>query len=466
MNVKSCLCALTIAGFVSSLAIADARVRVVHASPDAPAVDVLVNDGIAFGDLAFTGITSYASLPADTYNVKVTPAGAPRTVVIEADLTLDADTDYTVVAVGELADIAPLVLVDDNTIDVDNARIRFVHASPNAPAVDIALADGGPVLFGNVSFTEVGDSISVPGGSYDLEVRLAGTDTVVLPLPGIGVDNGTNYTVFAMGLVGAEPPLQAVIGVDNALSRVRAIHASPDAPAVDIFVNGGLAIADLAFTGNSGYVGLAPDTYNVQVTPTGLLAPVVIDADLDLEAGVDYTVAAVGLLDEIAPLVLVDDNTLDDTVARIRFVHASPDAPAVDIALAGGAVLFGDVSFTEVGDYISVPGGSYDLEVRLAGTETVVLPLPNIAVSVNTVYSVFATGLVGGMPALGATIFIDAQGPSPAGPADLNGDGVVDSNDLGLLLRDWGSTDSAADLNGDGVVDGADLGILLSSWTF
>jgi len=48
-------------------------------------------------------------------------------------------------------------------------------------------------------------------------------------------------------------------------------------------------------------------------------------------------------------------------------------------------------------------------------------------------------------------------------PADLNGDGVVDGADLGLLLGQWG-TDGPADLNDDGVVDGADLGLLLGQW--
>jgi len=57
---------------------------------------------------------------------------------------------------------------------------------------------------------------------------------------------------------------------------------------------------------------------------------------------------------------------------------------------------------------------------------------------------------------------------TPRDPADLNGDGVVDGADLGLLLSAWGTCpvdeDCPADLNGDGVVDGADLGLLLSAW--
>ena len=80
-----------------------ARVRVVHASPDAPAVDVLVNDGVVFSNLPFEGITEFVEVPADTYNVKVVPTGATEPVVIEADLPLAATTDYTVIATDYLS---------------------------------------------------------------------------------------------------------------------------------------------------------------------------------------------------------------------------------------------------------------------------------------------------------------------------------------------------------------------------
>lgn len=48
---------------------------------------------------------------------------------------------------------------------------------------------------------------------------------------------------------------------------------------------------------------------------------------------------------------------------------------------------------------------------------------------------------------------------------DLNGDGVVNGLDLGLMLSAWGATGGPADLNNDGIVNGLDLGILLSNWS-
>ncbi|MFO0873376.1 MAG: LamG-like jellyroll fold domain-containing protein [Phycisphaerales bacterium] len=48
---------------------------------------------------------------------------------------------------------------------------------------------------------------------------------------------------------------------------------------------------------------------------------------------------------------------------------------------------------------------------------------------------------------------------------DLNGDGLVNGADLGLVLSAWGSADATADLNCDGIVNGADLGPLLGACT-
>jgi len=50
-------------------------------------------------------------------------------------------------------------------------------------------------------------------------------------------------------------------------------------------------------------------------------------------------------------------------------------------------------------------------------------------------------------------------------PADLNGDGIVDTADLGALIGAFGATDAgAADINGDGAVDTADLGTLIGAF--
>jgi hypothetical protein len=60
-----------------------------------------------------------------------------------------------------------------------------------------------------------------------------------------------------------------------------------------------------------------------------------------------------------------------------------------------------------------------------------------------------------------AWIMPETTPPAPIG--DLNGDGIIDGADLGLLLIDWGRP-GPGDLNGDGIVNGVDLGLLLQNW--
>jgi hypothetical protein len=187
---------------------------------------------------------------------------------------------------------------------------------------------------------------------------------------------------------------------DEGNACVNVIHASPDAPAVDVYVDGTRALSDLAFGAASGWVALPAGEHTVQVTAAGAaLDTAVIDADVTLDAGAAYEIAATGLLAEIAPQInqvnLSDfaDDAAD--AARIRVVHISPDAPAVDIAVKGGDVLIANLAFPTASDYLEVPAGSYDLEVRIAGTTDVALDLPGVALDAGMVYSVYAIGLVG-----------------------------------------------------------------------
>lgn len=212
--MRKSLMIVALSGVSAGVAMGD--VRVFHASPDTPPVDVYVNeapDGTpAIGNLAFTQGTPYIALPSDDYTFRATVAGDLGVALEVGPIFLDETVDYTVAAANFLASLEALLYVDDNTTDPNNARIRFIHLSPDAPTVDVGLA-GGATLFDAVNFRDSGGYISVPGGVYDLEVRLDADDSVVLPLPGIAVDNGAVYTVFAMGSV-AGGDLQAVIAVD------------------------------------------------------------------------------------------------------------------------------------------------------------------------------------------------------------------------------------------------------------
>jgi hypothetical protein len=193
------------------------KVAVTHASPDAPGVDLLIdNTKLNSAPVEFKASTPYITLLSGSRNIKVNVAGT-STTVINADLNVMSGKNYSVFAVDAVANIGALVIEDNLATPASGkAHVRFIHLSPDAPAVDVAL-DGGAVVFGDYEFKEYSAFTPLDAGTYDLEVRVAGTTTVALDLDPITVQSGKIYTVYARGFLSGsgEQALGAQIVVNN-----------------------------------------------------------------------------------------------------------------------------------------------------------------------------------------------------------------------------------------------------------
>lgn len=196
-----------------------AQLRILHASPDAPAVNVLINGKFQFRYVTYGQTTSYIWLPADTYNVKVVTASKEQTIVIDTDLTLEGGQQYTVLAVGMLANIEPLLLQDSVDLpEWPQAKVRVVHVSPDTPAADVAVK-GSEVWFPNLAYKGVTDFKTVTSDSYNLEVRPAGTTDVALEVPWVYLHPGSVSTLVVLGMATTEPALRTTMLVSGEFHR-------------------------------------------------------------------------------------------------------------------------------------------------------------------------------------------------------------------------------------------------------
>src|SRR5262249_8674831 len=133
-------------------------------------------------------------------------------------------------------------------------------------------------------------------------------------------------------------------------------------------------------------------------------------ADWDLAPGQPYTIMATQpATGPAAPIVLLDSRFAPvGGPARIRFVHASPNMPAVDVVQAGGAVLFSNVGFGETTPYLDLQPGTVRLEGRQGGTDQVILAITDAVLAAGTIYTFGAIGLLGGTPPLGTLPLVDS----------------------------------------------------------
>jgi hypothetical protein len=205
-------CALGLAACGGGSDSNEALLRVVHNSPDAPAVDVRVNGGNVLEDVTYLTASDFLSVNEGKTHIQVLVAGTD-TAVINADLNLAKDTKYTVLASNLVSKIQPFVLETTKDTPMDgNLLVRVSHGAPSAPAVDIYVTAPGanlnnstPVLKA-VPFGTTSGYLEIPQGDYQLRVTVAGTKTVAIDSGSVSLASGKILTVLARDAVGAGAP--------------------------------------------------------------------------------------------------------------------------------------------------------------------------------------------------------------------------------------------------------------------
>ena len=137
-------------------------IQVLHASPDAPAVDVLVNGDATFEGVDFAQSSGWTSLIEGSYDVEVQGILPDGNASVIGPVTLDlaADTRYTVAAVNSVSAIEPVVITQpDDSPAAGAARLFVLHGSAAAPSVDVYVTAPGADLTaeaptGTFAFTE------------------------------------------------------------------------------------------------------------------------------------------------------------------------------------------------------------------------------------------------------------------------------------------------------------------------
>ncbi len=219
------------------------------------------------------------------------------------------------------------------------------------------------------------------------EGRSAGWPSLVL--------SAAAATVLALVLVavGVAPARAQGQPADEG-ATVRVVHAVADAGPVDLYVDGALAVSGITFPDATDPLRLAAGERLLQVAPTGAGPDQAIAAaTVELAAGRTSAVAAVGTT-AAAQIVdyPIDLDPLADERARLRVVHASPDAGELEVAVTDGDVLFPAVQYPDATDYAELDAGTYDLEVRAPGADVPALALPGTDLAAGVVHDIVVVG--------------------------------------------------------------------------
>ena len=440
----------------------EAQLRVVHASKDAPPVNVWVDSDTVVANLDYANSSGFVDADSGTVDIVVEAIipGGNANVITVSDIKLETDGRYSVFAVGDTAAIEAL-LVNESAASPgsDEVAVAVVHASTMAPAVDVYITAPGAMLNGTapsftVDFKGSVDAGAVPAGTYQIRIALAGEadpdanavyDSGAVDLSPFA---GEKLLVAAISSVtdieSAASPVKLLVATDSAQVTLldtetdfgaRVVHLSPNATAaaagaVEVFATSDVIpgtveliptfnYEDIVPTADS-YVALDPGSYVFDVNPDNdsNADTLYTSPSLPLMMGNEYTVIAAGLVGG-APafdlLSTIDNNRSVVTQASVKIVHGSPAAGVVDVyvnpegtvttadilAGNGGAPLLDDFTFGTITDYVALAPGRYDIRVIAAGP-VAAIDVAGFEVTAGLVATVIAKetdSTVGGAPA-------------------------------------------------------------------
>jgi len=163
-----------------------ARYRYVQASTNVPTnVDLFVDGKSVQSAIGFGQTASYRSSSSGSHKFELFATGTTRNPYLSASVTLGS-SDTTVISEDPAISIKLAPYTDDNTAPTTgNTKLRIIHASPTAQAVDVYVVTTGSGIAGvnpripSLAYTTASSYLSLAAASYDVIMTVPGTQNII-----------------------------------------------------------------------------------------------------------------------------------------------------------------------------------------------------------------------------------------------------------------------------------------------
>lgn len=390
------LATLALGACVSGQDASTGAVRFLNGVPDAPRMNMYVDDRLRATGFDYTNGSSYTAVAAGTYDVRISgilPASEEEDdeEIYSDAIRLDVNDEVTLAVIGASGAEETLQIPSRTRgVPTGKTRVNVLHGSPGVPDIDVYVTEPDATLAASTPFAsalgyrEWTPQSEITGGNRRIRITTAGDPDDVL------FDSGTVFftlggTLFLAVLPSTAPDAaqrpvavtlmtgsgSGVLGDQDSQVNVRTVNASPGAYTLDAFLNDAdvdserqtcdplteeegtlLELCALPYESIGTFATVEPGTYDVKAQITG-------DADVDakvfagvLGAGNQVTLAFTGLVadtataTEVGLLTLISPRRIA-TVAQLRIITLS---------LAAEDAIEGDPTTDRIELYVTDPG--------------------------------------------------------------------------------------------------------------
>jgi hypothetical protein len=389
----------------------DGSVRGIHAIPELGTVTFLIEE-TELGTLNYkdaSGTAEYDNLNYDFSFDVLLPGDSEATRLATENVSVNAETEYTFVLTGTLADpevilweqpgrnwVQELEDAEDNGTEVTVMEVSFGHLDTEFGPVDVFFESPGtsPQAATPLGSIEYGDQLpatELTEGDYQLIVTPMGEPaTILFASDEISLPAATSnlFTIMdSAGLTTADFSVRQVgLGADLidlfAESELSVVHAAYGTEAVDIIVGDNFSdplVSDLAYAERSEHVVIDDEPLNLIVTPTGNPGVFLAQKEVDVASGSYNRLMLTGLPGLLQTVLLTDDQHTLATHARVQIFQGAARFQTMDIYLAAEDV---DITLTSASyssalfgsgtGYQAVEGQAYNLYLTEAGTKNII----------------------------------------------------------------------------------------------
>ncbi|MEJ5994868.1 DUF4397 domain-containing protein [Pedobacter sp. Du54] len=176
---------------------------------------------------------------------------------------------------------------------------------------------------------------------------------------------------------------------------IRFINASPTLGTFNVYFDDNkVSTAALPFGGTISFANYASGNHTVKYT-TATNANAVLTKQISLTANKIHSVYLIDKEANLDLLVDVDDASLTSTTkAFVKFINLSPDAPALNLDIKGGANVVKDKPYKTASPYLQVDPKTYDFDIKDSATGTVKTSLTGVEMAAGRFYTIISRGLL------------------------------------------------------------------------
>ncbi|HEV2108246.1 MAG TPA: DUF4397 domain-containing protein [Thermomicrobiales bacterium] len=292
-----------------------ARVRLIQAAPLLGSVDVVIEGGDKlFEDVEFPEATDYRDVTAATINLTLNTTNESVTLARLDELAIEAGWVYDIFAAGQqqnetlqfLALKAPATATCSSILGIggpEDGCVRFVHASPDTPALAVYVDDASDPISPRVSFGEATGFIALPEGEHRIRLVPEGVapDGTVVEAA-FEVEPRSAVELVAMNTresIEIRPYPMNLEPLPVGQARVRVIHTVPDADPIDaILADGSTLVGGVGFSDEAAYAAFPSGSVSFELTVSGEDDVLLPASRLTFEPGMVYDVLVTGLVDQ------------------------------------------------------------------------------------------------------------------------------------------------------------------------